>query len=112
MGALRNMNTGAHEIAKKKFTDLLLGGAFPKVRYVESPGMYGGKNVSYSMMDYSTVWATFAKVIQKALVESYEFGLWQNARNKVYLAKVLEVTSGITEQQVNESSDRFKTMFD
>jgi len=107
MGALRNMNTGAYEIAKEKFTELLLGGAFPKVMYKKTEMGH-----SYEMMTYSTVWSTFTKLIQNALVESYEFGLWQNARNKVYLAKVSEVTSGITEQQVNESSDRFRTMFD
>jgi len=114
MGALRNMNNQTREIANKKFKELLISGAFPEVKYEENPGMYGGKSVSYSMIEYSTVWATFSRVVQDGLVaKGFQFGLWQNARNKVYLAAVSEVTSGITEKQVNEnSSKRFRTMWD
>ena len=109
----RNMNNGAHGIAKKAFADLLKAGAFPKIEYSESVGMYGGTNTSYSMIEYSTVWATYTKVVQKKLIEAgFEFGLWQNARNKLYLAAVEEAVKGITETQVNECSDRFRTMWD
>ena len=109
---LKNMNNQAQEIARESFKDLLRKGAFPKVQYAESDGQYGGKNISYSMIEYSTVWATYAKIVQKNLVESgFEFGLWTNARNSKYLKAVEEAVKDITEKQVNESSERFQTIF-
>ena len=108
------MNNGAYDIAKAKFRELLIAGAFPKVGYEESEGSYGGKNISYSMMDYSIVWATFTKVIQKELIaKGFEFGLWQNARNSEYICAVEEVVATMTEEKVKESgSERFRTMWD
>ena len=112
MGALRNMNKDARKIAKEKFEQLLDSGAFPKVEWKKIKDASGFTSTSYAMMEYSTVWATFTKVIQDRLIEKgFEFGLWQNARNKVYLAAVLAVTSGIEENQVNENNGRFTTMF-
>jgi len=110
---LTNMNKGAHDIASSAFKKLLIAGAFPEVDYKEVPGMYGGISTSYSMMDYSTRWSQFSKVVQKKLItDGFEFGLWQNARNSKYICAVEDAVSGITEDEVNECSDRFRTMFD
>ena len=109
---LRNINAGARDIADKAFKKLLIGGAFPKVEYKEYVGSYGGTSVSYAMIEYSTVWATYTKIIQNKLIANgYEFGLWTNARNSKYICAVEDAVANITEDEVNNSSDRFRTMF-
>lgn len=106
------MNKGAYNIASAGFKKLLKSGAFPKVEYKESEGMYGGTSVSYAMIEYSTVWATYTKIAQNKLIASgFEFGLWTNARNSKYITAVEEAVHPITEEEVNGSSDRFRTMF-
>jgi len=109
---LRNMNAGARDIANKAFKELLIAGAFPKVEYKESVGMYNGMSVSYAMIEYSTVWATYTKIIQNKLIANgYEFVLWTNARNSKYIVAVEDAVHNTTEDEVNNSSDRFRTMF-
>ena len=107
MTAQRNMNSKAREIAQNKFKDMMRNGAFPKVQYKDGNGFQ-----SYSMIEYSTTWARFCKVVQNELVaKGIEFGLWQNARNQSYLNTVKEVCDGITEDKVNASEEKFQTIW-
>mgnify|MGYP003153666402 CR=1 FL=1 len=109
---LRNMNSRAYDIANTSFKNLLKGGAFPKIQYKESPGTYGGISTSYEMIEYSTIWGKYTKVIQNKLIaKGFEFGLWQNARNSKYIVAVEDATYSTTEQEVNESTERFKGIF-
>ena len=109
---LRKMNSGAYDIARTSFQNLLKSGAFPKIQYKESPGMFGGTNTSYAMIEYSTIWGKYTKVIQNKLIaKGFEFGLWQNARNSKYIEAVEDTTKSTTEQEVNESTERFKGIF-
>ena len=106
----KNMNNKASEIAKTKFHELLKSGACPKVDYKsgDAPGY-----VSYNMIEYSTVWARFLKVAHNKLVElGYEYGFWENKRNKDYFKAVEESVKDITEDQLNPQLERFQTMWD
>lgn len=108
MSRLKNMNKKAVEILDKRFKELLVQGNWPEVEYkrVEN-GM-----VSYSMMAYGERRSQFCKAVHDKVVNAgYEFGLWENARNKGYIGAVTTSTEGLTIEEVN-NSDRFRTMFD
>jgi len=107
MTQLKNMNKKATEIADKKFKSLLLDGNWKETEYKKTD--FGE---SYSMFAYSEKRAQFMKAVNDLIINSgFEFGLWQNARNKNYLDAVSSVTAGITPEAV-DSSGRFKTMWD
>ena len=108
MTAQKNINNKAKEIAKTKFKDMLKAGACPKIEYKSGDGFE-----SYNMIEYSTVWARFVKVAHNNLVElGYEYGFWENKRNKDYLSAVKKAVEGITEEQLNPQMERFHTMWD
>ena len=104
---LTNMNNKASEIVDSKFKSLLLAGNWEKCNYQKTEF-----SQSYNMIEYATTRARYCKAIQNKLVtKGYEYGLWQNARNKDYLNAVQGVVDKVTVEDVDKS-DRFKTMFD
>lgn len=105
---LRNINKIVYNYAKAKFKEMLKAGAFPKIQY-----KYSECSESYAMMEYSTVWARFSKIVHNKLIErGYEYGIWQNSRNAKFTKDVDTVVSGVTEDLVNQQPDRFKTWCD
>ena len=106
--ALKSMNKKATEILDKRFKVLLLEGNWPEVEYKRNE--YGG--ASYMLIEYSSKRSQFSKAIHNKVVEAgYEHGLFQNARNEVYMTVVNTIIQGLTISDV-ENSDRFRTMFD
>ena len=106
--ALKSMNKKATEILDKRFKGLLLEGNWPEVEFKKTE--YGGE--SFSMFAYAEKRSQFSKAIHNKVVEAgYEHGMFQNARNEVYMTVVNTIIQGLTISDV-ENSDRFRTMFD
>jgi len=102
---LKKINSIAYEILNRKFKDLLIKGEFPNVNYKQTD--YGH---SYDMIAYSTVWAKYTKAVHTKLTDSFEFGLWHNARNQTYRDEVHKISDALTVEEI-ENSDSFRTMF-
>jgi len=106
--------TVVNGIAKKRYTEMLRNGAFPEVRYEEAISEDGFKSHSYSLFEYSDVWATFMKVLDAKIKEELndELGIFTRKHSKAFLAKIEKFCAGITESEVAGYNDRFHNFAD
>jgi hypothetical protein len=103
-----------NDIMHARLVELFKEGAFPKVQYKEEVQANGFKWKSYSMFDFSFVWGTFAKVIDKKMKVSLdpELGVFTRKRSKAFLDEVTKLCAGVGELDVLMSDERFKTWMD
>jgi len=101
-------------ILKERFESMLMNGAFPEVHF--------GKSVSgdvqwhsYSMVEYATTWARFVKAVDSHMKANHadeELGVFTRKHSAKFLEHVRILASEISEASVNQTHERFKTMFD
>jgi hypothetical protein len=99
-----------HDVGEARFRQMLKSGSFPKVNYREEVG-----GSSYNMIDYSTTWATFMKVLDKRMIDENldtRLGVFTRKHSESFLGKVRELAEAITESDVHVQPERFKTMWD
>ena len=105
-----SITNAVRDVLKNRFHFMLENGSFPEVKY-ES---YNGGH-SYYMMEYSTFWATFAKVVDGYIKANHldcELGVFSRKRSAKFLDNLKALVEGISEEMVRNNSDRFKTWMD
>lgn len=93
----------------KRFQQMLKAGSFPKVNFkVWDTGK------SYNMIEYSVTWARFMKCVDKLMDKEIDpdLGAFTRKHSKIVLDKLQTLLEGITEADVNGTTERFKTMWD
>ena len=104
-----SITNAVRDILKNRFHFMLENG-FPEVRY-ESHSM----GHSYLLMEYSTAWATFAKVVDEYMKANHldeELGVFSRKRSKDFLSNLKVLVGTISEDMVKNSSSRFKGWMD
>jgi hypothetical protein len=98
-----------HDVMSARFEEMLLAGAFPQVKYSNSGGFR-----SYSLFEYSNVWATYAKVIDEVIKHDMQdtYGIFSRKRNAKFLTYLKRICAEVTEKQVNDTFIRFKSFAD
>jgi hypothetical protein len=102
-----------HDIADKKFKEMLIAGFFPKVRYEETVTKNEDgtehKWHSYSLFEYSEVWTTFTKFLDEQMKKSLDpkLGIFTRKHSASFLAKVQKIVDGITVENVENQTTRF-----
>jgi len=99
-----------NKVAQARFVKMLKAGYFPKVNYQNI-----GTGYSYNMIEYSTMWSTFMRVLDIRMKEKnldQSLGVFTRKHTEPFLAKVRDLAEDITEADVFVQSDRFHTMFD
>ena len=98
------------DVLRKRFENMMLNeGAFPDVNFGKGNGFK-----SYNMIEYSTTWATFAKVVDELIKEKLdpELGTFTRKRSKAFVSELTDIVNGVTEMDVINSRERFKTWVD
>ena len=97
------------DILKNRFHFMLENGAFPEVNYRGD-----GTSHSYYMMEYSTIWSTFAKVADSYIKANVDprLGVFTRKHSAKVLDVIKAIVDGISEQEVKECGIRFKTWCD
>ncbi len=99
-----------NEIGNKYFEKMLIEGKFPEVHYSTANGFR-----SYYLFEYSDLWATFMKVLDKRMKEEgldERLGVFTRKHSKSFLEQVGNIASLITEEDVRGSSSRFRSFAD
>lgn len=102
------------DIATKHFESLLDNGAFPKIKWEKSTSGDGFKWKSYSMFDYSDTWATYMKLLDKMIKEQLadSYGIFTRKHSAGFLAQIETVVNSISEQDVYDQNERFRSFAD
>ena len=100
-------NKHLYEIMDKRFTEILENGELPEVRYENK-----GKFRSYSMIEYSVAWATFARIVDKELKALGHEGVFTRKYNKPLLVDVQQIVNKIDGTKIHTQNDRFGTWAD
>ena len=102
------------DIARKHFEGLLDNGAFPKIKWEKSTSGNGFKWKSYSMFDYSDTWATYMKLLDKMIKEQLadSYGIFTRKHSAGFLAQIETVVNSISEQDVYDQNERFRSFAD
>jgi len=102
------------EIGREKFHNMMLAGAFPKVKYEQSKNVRGFTWETYSMMDYSVTWAKFMKVADIQIKEKTgdPLGVFTRKHSAQFLATIKGIVNNIAEADVFAQEERFQTMWD
>jgi len=98
------------DVLRKRFENMMLNeGAFPDVNFGKGNGFK-----SYNMIEYSTTWATFAKVVDELIKVSFDpkLGVYTRKRSSVFLKNLETLVGTVTEMDVINSRERFKTWVD
>lgn len=103
----RNVNKHIKEIGTKHFEKLLSSGDFPEIQFERTD--FG---VKYNLMEYSTTWSRFMKIVDEKLKGIGLEGIWQNARSKSFIDKVTPIIEGVTSTEIKSGGERFKTWCD
>jgi len=109
-----NINKHVYKEAQKNFKGILLKGAYPEVDYKKSDGSDGGfATESYNMIEYSTVWSRYMKMVDARLKGvGIVKGIWQNARSQKFIDQVHNTISNLTAADIEGQTDRFRTWCD
>lgn len=101
--------------AQDRFHELMLAGAFPEVEFkLSDDTVRGTTRMQYSLVPYTTVWARFMKCLDgllKAEVDA-ELGVFTRKHSAKTIAKLQEILGDMTEEQVNQTAERFSTWVD
>ena len=100
-------NKYLYEIMNKRFIEILENGELPEVRYENK-----GRFTSYSMIEYSVAWATFARIVDKELKALGHEGVFTRKYNKPLLLNLQTIVDRITGAWVQAANERFGTWAD
>jgi len=101
-----SITKAVRDVLRERFENMMLKeGAFPEVHFTGS---------SYYMMEYSVAWATFAKVIDERVKEKLDprLGTFSRKRSQAFLNELATIVNNVTEMDVMNSRERFKTWAD
>lgn len=95
------------EPSQQRFFDLLLDGAFPEVNYRKARTDEGVLITSYSLFDYSLVWARYMKYIDQLMKERVDpaLGAFTRKRSKGVITELEKILSEITEEDIRNCMD-------
>ena len=105
-----SITNAVRKVLNQRFEDMMTKErAFPAVNFSND-----GRFKSYNLMEYSTTWATFAKVADARVKEKLDpkLGTFSRKRSQAFLTELKTIADGITEMDVMNSRDRFKTWAD
>ncbi|HCW06351.1 MAG TPA: hypothetical protein DGG95_03185 [Cytophagales bacterium] len=108
-----SITNAIRDILELRFKILLAEPELAEVAYKESPDK-GYTWKSFNMIEYSTRWAQFVKLVDSKIKEQLgdELGAFTRKHSLPFLAQVNEIANSITAAESVAYGDRFKTMFD
>jgi len=105
-----SITSAVRNVLRERFENMMLKeGAFPDVNFHKGNG-----SISYHMMEYSVAWATFAKVVDERVKEKLDprLGTFTRKRSQSFLNELTAIVNSVTEMDVINSRERFKTWAD
>ena len=99
-----------NEVMRNHFEGMLLNaGAFPEINFRKEKNW-----TSYNMIEYSETYARFAKLVDKRLIDAGldTLGVFTRKHSASFIEELRKIVCSVTEDEVYEHRERFKTIFD
>lgn len=110
-----SVTKAVHDVTCKRFQDMMLNeGAFPEVGFSISRSASGHIFESYSLFEYSDLYARFMKLVDKLMKENLDpsLGVYTRKHSKSFLAEVQGICDNIKEPDVLIFEERFRSIAD
>lgn len=101
--------TAIRKIMENHLENLLLVGAFLECRYERTE-----RFVSYSLFEYSDLWARYAKVVDEQMKVELDpvMGVFTRKHSKAFLEEVENLIFTIREEHISNHPERFRSFAD